>query len=444
MNLKTIDLAVLVLAAAITAVPASSFAYFAGGGKDAAKGNDCLVGYDGIDDSDVVLDGKKQVVECTDCDPACDLDGESVANGSCVFTVGVCINQSGVDGCTPPAALSKLAAKGKIKGVKGAAGKIALDVEQLLEGSACGAHVDVTVPTKETKKTVKDGVAQLNLSASVKKNKAEGTPGRKDSDKLAYLCKPRPETEACPAETTTSTVVSTTVTSTTTTTSTTVPLSVCPNEVVEGTEECDDGNLDPTDGCTKECTICGNGTTTAPETCDDTNLVSGDGCDANCRTTGCGNELIVGAETCDDGNTDDDDSCPSDCIVDQCAPQSGTDFVVSVNFAGSENVAGITVFLEYPEGKVSIPGSGASVPTGIITDLPGFAFGQTNDLDHALIQAVVDAGAFPSGLLFNIHFETCEGAATPTLGEFACTVQSAGDADLNPIPGVTCSVELPS
>jgi cysteine-rich repeat protein len=439
------DFATLVLAAAVVAAPATAPAYLAGGGKDAAKGHDCLIGYDGIDASDVVLDGKKQVVECTDCDPSCDLDGESTANGSCVFTVGICINQGGVDGCTPPAALSKASAKGKVKGVKGSAGKIVLAVEQLLEGSACGAHVDVTVPTKETKKKIKDGVAQLNLSASVKKNKAEGTPGRKDSDKLQYVCKPRPEGETCPGATTTSTtVVSTTVTSTTTTTSTTVPASTCGNETIEGDEECDDGNLDPTDGCTKECTSCGNGTTTAPETCDDSNLVSGDGCDANCRTTGCGNELIVGDETCDDGNTDDADSCPSDCIVDACAPESGTDYTVSVNFAGSENVAGITVFLDYPEGKVSIPGSGAAVPAGIITDLPGFAFGQTNDLDHALIQAVVDAGAFPSGLLFNIHFETCAGAAAPTPGDFACTVQSAGDPDLVPIAGVTCSVQLPS
>jgi cysteine-rich repeat protein len=211
----------------------------------------------------------------------------------------------------------------------------------------------------------------------------------------------------------------------------------------QGDEECDDGDVDPTDGCTNSCTVCGNGAASAPEECDDGNLVSGDGCDANCRFTGCGNGLIVGSETCDDGNTADNDSCPSDCVVDFCAPDAGTDYTVTVDFAGSENVAGITVFLDYPEGKVSIPGSGGSVPSGIITDLPGFAFGQTNDLDHALIQAVVDGTAFPSGQLFKVHFEDCLAAGAPIASEFTCTVLTAGDAGLVPIAGVTCSVSLP-
>ena len=219
--------------------------------------------------------------------------------------------------------------------------------------------------------------------------------------------------------------------------------SVCGNEVVEGSEQCDDGNPNPTDGCTNACTICGDNVVTAPETCDDGNLVDDDGCDSNCQVTGCGNGLITGSETCDDGNTDDMDSCPSDCIVDACTPNPLSDLTATVTFAGSEAVAGITVFVDYPEGKVSIPGSGGGVPGGIITDLPGFAFGQTNDLDHALIQAVVDSAAFPSGTLFNIHFETCNGAPAPTSGEFSCTVTAAGDENLDPIDGVTCSVSVP-
>jgi len=216
-----------------------------------------------------------------------------------------------------------------------------------------------------------------------------------------------------------------------------------PNGTIEGEEQCDDGDVDPTDGCTNACTACGNGVVTPPEECDDSNLVNGDGCDRNCRPTGCGNGLIVAPETCDDGNTADTDSCPGDCIVDACAPDSGSDRTVTVNFAGSEAVAGITVFVDYPEGQVSIPGSGASVPAGIIDGLPGFAFGQTNDLDHALIQAVVDATAFPSGQLFQIHFEDCLSATPPVAGDFTCTVQAAGDENLAPVPGVTCSVSVP-
>src|SRR5690349_24800404 len=92
-------------------------AYFAGGGKDAAKGNDCLIGYDFVDPDQVTQDGKKNVVVCTDCDPSCDLDGVSTANGSCTIAAGVCINHPGVQGCTPPDALDKASAKGKVKGV---------------------------------------------------------------------------------------------------------------------------------------------------------------------------------------------------------------------------------------------------------------------------------------------------------------------------------------
>lgn len=56
----------------------------------------------------------------------------------------------------------------------------------------------------------------------------------------------------------------------------------CGNGIVEGDEECDDGNTANTDGCTTGCTICGNGVTTSPEACDDGNLVAGDGCASDC------------------------------------------------------------------------------------------------------------------------------------------------------------------
>jgi fibro-slime domain-containing protein len=70
----------------------------------------------------------------------------------------------------------------------------------------------------------------------------------------------------------------------------------------EGTEECDDGNIRPFDGCTPECTkeptcgypdkdttkpyqcfsVCGDGIKMPDEKCDDGNTVDGDGCSAKC------------------------------------------------------------------------------------------------------------------------------------------------------------------
>jgi cysteine-rich repeat protein len=241
--------------------------------------------------------------------------------------------------------------------------------------------------------------------------------------------------------TTSSTVVTTTSSSSTSTTTTTIP--ACGNGVPDPGEECDDGNENPTDGCTNTCTICGNSVVTDPETCDDGNLNDGDGCDSNCTDTACGNGLVVAPETCDDGNTNNNDSCPADCIIDDCTPLGGTDRTISVTFSGSDSVAGMTILLDYPEGKVSIPGSGGGVPSGIITDLPDGSFGNANDLDHALRELVAAGAAFPTGLLFRVHFEDCQAASAPSAGEFTCTVVSASDPDSQPVGGVTCAVTVP-
>ena len=73
---------------------------------------------------------------------------------------------------------------------------------------------------------------------------------------------------------------------------------------LDGTEGCDDGNLDNGDGCDSTCieetgytctgangttqtcsTTCGDGVlVTATETCDDFNTADGDGCSADCST----------------------------------------------------------------------------------------------------------------------------------------------------------------
>jgi cysteine-rich repeat protein len=159
----------------------------------------------------------------------------------------------------------------------------------------------------------------------------------------------------------------------------------------------------------------------------------------------CGNGTQEAGESCDDGNTSNNDSCPADCTIDACTPIASSDRQVSVNFAPpvGTGVAGIRVLLDYPEGKVSIPGSGGSVPAGIVTNFPPGASGPPNDLDHALRQLVANTSNMPPGLLFRVHFEDCQGAPAPTVGEFTCTVIDASDQDGNDVAGVTCSVTIP-
>lgn len=70
---------------------------------------------------------------------------------------------------------------------------------------------------------------------------------------------------------------------------------LCGDGVVEGTEDCDDGNDQIGDGCTPFCTrepscvdgtcaaVCGDEVVFAPETCDDGNVIDGDGCSSTCQ-----------------------------------------------------------------------------------------------------------------------------------------------------------------
>jgi cysteine-rich repeat protein len=98
---------------------------------------------------------------------------------------------------------------------------------------------------------------------------------------------------------------------------------VCGDGIVEGTEQCDDGNQVNGDGCENDCTItasgavCGNGIVEAGEQCDDGNTVDGDGCSHLCVVEYCGDgQIDLGlGEQCDDGNTVDGDGCSSTCQI---------------------------------------------------------------------------------------------------------------------------------
>jgi cysteine-rich repeat protein len=109
---------------------------------------------------------------------------------------------------------------------------------------------------------------------------------------------------------------------------------VCGNKVVEPPEECDDGDLDNTNGCNalcefncKEDTDCDDqNPCNGKETCEKnqceqgTRLDEGASCGANkscwkdiCTEDICGDKVKRGEEQCDDGNTDATDGCTPDC-----------------------------------------------------------------------------------------------------------------------------------
>ncbi len=122
----------------------------------------------------------------------------------------------------------------------------------------------------------------------------------------------------------------------------------CGDNTQQAGEQCDDGNTDNGDGCSricqtegnwlcpepgKPCTYvgdCGSGVLTTNKVCDDGNTQSGDGCSSDCKTvepgficrvpgractTRCGDGEMKGFETCDDGNTEGGDGCSTNCKV---------------------------------------------------------------------------------------------------------------------------------
>jgi hypothetical protein len=162
-------------------------------------------------------------------------------------------------------------------------------------------------------------------------------------------------------------------------------------------------------------------------------------------------------ETCDDGNNDDNDGCPADCFIAACTPIAGTVRPVTVSFTppAGVNVAGLTLLLNYPEGKVFIPPAGPQVQISATYFVPSYppanVFIRGADLapagstgsGHAVRGVMADSEAVPPGPIFQLKFQDCEGAAAPLAGEFNCRVLDASDPFSNPLQGVTCGVTLP-
>lgn len=97
------------------------------------------------------------------------------------------------------------------------------------------------------------------------------------------------------------------------------------NPDAPGFELCDTGIVDDSNPdyrmlCSVDCqTYCGDGLVNGAEECDDGNNLSHDGCSALCLSEFCGDAVINGIEECDDGQDGDDkDECFDTCITATC------------------------------------------------------------------------------------------------------------------------------
>ena len=183
---------------------------------------------------------------------------------------------------------------------------------------------------------------------------------------------------------------------------------VCGDGILAVSEQCDDGNSIPGDGCSGICTIdpgyicptpglpcillvtqiCGNGKIEAAEACDDGNARDGDGCSSTCQVEPgsvcdvpgqlchpaavaavCGNSKVEFGEQCDDGNILDGDGCGATCQIEPkwTCPQPGQP-CQPVQFCG-DGVVQASRGEQCDDGN-TIPGDGCS---GICTTEPGYS-----------------------------------------------------------------------
>ena len=189
-------LAAILLAGAMPCgIPMLSSAFVLGDARGKPE-SDCLIALDGFEAGDVVSFGPKALpsIQCTDCDPRCDLDGVAAANGRCDFVLRACVNVADAAACAP-AALYRARAIAKRKD----AAAIDLSPVPAAASFVCGADTTVPVAVKARKAGARPGTAQLVLQAT-----ADDRP--RDRDKLLLVCNPRPAGEACPPATTTTTL----------------------------------------------------------------------------------------------------------------------------------------------------------------------------------------------------------------------------------------------
>jgi cysteine-rich repeat protein len=96
---------------------------------------------------------------------------------------------------------------------------------------------------------------------------------------------------------------------------------ICGDGFIGNAEACDDGNVDDTDDCTNACGLpgCGDGIMQAGEECDDGNDIDTDDCLPSCIAASCGDLFVLeGVEDCDDGNDIDTDACLPSCVPASC------------------------------------------------------------------------------------------------------------------------------
>jgi cysteine-rich repeat protein len=255
------------------------------------------------------------------------------------------------------------------------------------------------------------------------------------------------------------------------------PFAECGNGILDGGEQCDDGNLIDTDDCLSTCVIaiCGDGfLNLRDEDCDRLNLD-----DQNCTSLGfaggtlsCDGLCYFDTSGCIAPNTPTPTRTPTQAAATSTStggppPLTGTptstpvlrceqvNVIVSIAYSTSEilDLAGVVVDLSYPPATVLLPGSGSDPSVAErVTDLSGangFLQVDDNDTDQdgnddrLRNGYATTGGTIPAGDFEAVLFDCAGEGVVPLPEDFSCAVVQSSDSLGNPAGGeVGCSIRI--
>ncbi|MSP26017.1 MAG: DUF4215 domain-containing protein [Myxococcales bacterium] len=220
---------------------------------------------------------------------------------------------------------------------------------------------------------------------------------------------------------------------------------ICGNGLVEGTEQCDDGNANDADGCSNTCAgaastvsstgstgiipgTCGNGTLDPGEVCDDGDKDDSNACGNDCQSNivDCGNGKVDKVEECDDGNNVSDDGCTNLCTLPACG-----DGIVQM---GEDCDDGNSEFMDKCPGDCKNPG-GAGGSGGSGGDPCGSEKSYAGTISNNLSPMMTGMGfavpwSFNSKLGFQGGQEMCKAIGADHVCTYAEIVAADGKGEL--------------
>jgi cysteine-rich repeat protein len=246
----------------------------------------------------------------------------------------------------------------------------------------------------------------------------------------------------------------------------------CGDGVVNGGEECDDGNSVDTDSCLTSClnARCGDGfIRTSTEECDGQNL-NGESCtslgqqngtlvcSASCQfdTSGCGGTVnptptpTPGSQVTETPTPatsgGGDTPTPTPTSTTSGGPTCGASQTITLELTTNIAIGGVQLEIAYPAGaRIDGTGGDPSV-VAAVSFPPGFVNANDQDTNADQVDDRLDIAWASSGGTFTelgtVDFVCVPGETVPTASAFACTIKSASDDLGTDIQGVTCTLNV--